>query len=87
MCGVGVRDICASEDLARRGHSSEGLLGSLLNDVKLFCVNMCIFDFFSLLFRLYSSCITDVGLSFLPLESFEVTVTKEGDEGFFLSLL
>ena len=33
------------------------------------------------------SCITDMGLSFLPLESFEVTVTKEGDKGFFLSLL
>ncbi|KAG8142363.1 hypothetical protein E2320_006290 [Naja naja] len=27
----------------------------------------------------------DLGLSFLPLESFEVTLTKEGDEGLFVS--
>ena len=50
---------------------------------------MCIFDFFFFFycFEFVLSCITDMGLSFLPLESFEVTVTKEGDKGFFLSLL
>lgn len=52
-----------------------------------FLCNMCIFDFFPYCSVFILSCITDMGLSFLPSESFEVTVTKEGDKGFFLSLL
>ena len=67
---------------------SHWLLSVLLNDVKLFyviCASLTFFFFYC--FEFVLSCITDMGLSFLPLESFEVTVTKEGDKGFFLSLL
>lgn len=66
---------------------SHWLLSVLLNDVKLFYVICASLTFFSYCLEFVLSCITDMGLSFLPLESFEVTVTKEGDKGFFLSLL
>lgn len=68
-------------------NSNKWLLSLLLNYVKLFYVICASLTFFPYCSIFILSCITDMGLSFLPLESFEVTVTKEGDKGFFLSLL